>query len=104
MVNPSPSDRPTAMANWSRIARRIRVPLSFAFAIAYVWLAHPTRTSLLAGGLSLVPGLLLRGLASGHVQKDRQLTTTGPYAYTRNSLYLGSLILAAGFLVSAARS
>jgi len=57
------------MANWSRIARRIRVPLSFAFAIAYVWLAHPTRTSLMAGALLLVPGLLLRGLASGHVQK-----------------------------------
>jgi protein-S-isoprenylcysteine O-methyltransferase Ste14 len=91
------------MANWSRIARRIRVPLSFAFAIAYVWLAHPTRTSLLVGGLLLLPGLLLRGLASGHVQKDRQLTTSGPYAYTRNPLYLGSLILAAGF-VAAARS
>jgi protein-S-isoprenylcysteine O-methyltransferase Ste14 len=89
------------MANWSRIARRIRVPLSFAFAIAYVWLAHPTRTSILAGGLLLLPGLLLRGLASGHVQKDRQLTTSGPYAYTRNPLYLGSLILAAGFGVAA---
>ena len=94
--NPQP-----AIATWSRVARRIRVPLSFAFAIAYVWLAHPTRTSLLIGGLLLVPGLLLRGLASGHVQKDRQLTTSGPYAYTRNPLYLGSLILAAGFVVAA---
>jgi protein-S-isoprenylcysteine O-methyltransferase Ste14 len=77
------------------------VPLSFAFAVAYVWLAHPTRTSLLAGGLLLVPGVLLRSLASGHVQKDRQLTTSGPYAYTRNPLYLGSLIMAAGFAVAA---
>ena len=89
------------MATWSRVARRIRVPLSFAFAIAYVWLAHPTRTSLLAGGLLLLPGLLLRGLASGHVQKDRMLTTSGPYAYTRNPLYLGSIIMAAGFAVAA---
>src|SRR6266403_6196885 len=94
--NPQP-----AIATWSRVARRIRVPLSFAFAIAYVWLAHPTRTSLLIGGLLLMPGLLLRGLASGHVQKDRQLTTSGPYAYTRNPLYIGSLILAAGFVVAA---
>ena len=89
------------MATWSRLARRIRVPLSFAFAVAYVVLAHPTRTSLLAGGLLLLPGLLLRGLASGHVQKDKQLTTSGPYAYTRNPLYLGSIIMAAGFAVAA---
>lgn len=86
---------------WSRVARRIRVPLSFVLAIAYVWLAHPTRTSLLVGALVLVPGLVLRGLASGHVQKDRQLTTSGPYSYTRNPLYLGSLILAAGFALAA---
>lgn len=93
--------QPSAMATWSRLARRIRVPLSFAFAVAYVVLAHPTRTSLLAGGLLLLPGLLLRGLASGHVQKDKQLTTSGPYAYTRNPLYLGSIIMAAGFAVAA---
>jgi protein-S-isoprenylcysteine O-methyltransferase Ste14 len=57
--------------------------------------------SLLIGGLLVVPGLLLRALASGHVQKDKQLTTSGPYAYTRNPLYLGSLVLAAGFAVAA---
>jgi protein-S-isoprenylcysteine O-methyltransferase Ste14 len=79
----------------------VRIPLGFAFAVVYVWLARPTRSSLLVGGLLLLPGLLLRGLASGHVQKDKQLTTSGPYAYTRNPLYLGSLILAAGFAVAA---
>lgn len=101
-LQPEPAPAPQAtLATWSRVARRIRVPLSFAFTIAYAWLAHPTRTSLLAGGLLLVPGLLLRGLASGHVQKDRELTTSGPYAYTRNPLYLGSLIMAAGFVVAA---
>ncbi|MGB9072983.1 MAG: isoprenylcysteine carboxylmethyltransferase family protein [Terriglobales bacterium] len=86
---------------WSRVARRIRVPLGFIFAVAYVWLSRPTRSSLIAGGLLLLPGLLLRGLASGHVQKNEQLATSGPYAYTRNPLYLGSLILAAGFAVAA---
>jgi hypothetical protein len=49
----------------------------------------------------MLPGLLLRGLASGHVQKDKQLTISGPYAYTRNPLYLGSLFLAAGFAIAA---
>jgi protein-S-isoprenylcysteine O-methyltransferase Ste14 len=90
-----------ALVNWSRIARRIRVPLSFLFAIAYLWFARPTWDSLFAGSLLLFPGLLLRGLASGHVQKDRQLTTSGPYSYTRNPLYLGSLIMAGGFVVAA---
>jgi protein-S-isoprenylcysteine O-methyltransferase Ste14 len=90
-----------APSTWSRVARRVRVPLGFAFALLYVWLARPTRTSLLVGGLLLLPGLLLRGFASGHVQKDKQLTTSGPYAYTRNPLYLGSLILAAGFAIAA---
>lgn len=86
---------------WARVARRIRVPLGFLSAIVCVWLARPTRTSLIAGSLVMLPGLLLRGLASGHVQKDKQLTTSGPYAYTRNPLYLGSLTLAAGFAIAA---
>jgi protein-S-isoprenylcysteine O-methyltransferase Ste14 len=92
---------PTSRYTWSRVARRIRVPLGFIFAVVFVLLARPTKSSLLAGALVLVPGLALRGLASGHVQKDKQLTTSGPYAYTRNPLYLGSLILAAGFAIAA---
>jgi protein-S-isoprenylcysteine O-methyltransferase Ste14 len=89
------------MASWAAIARRIRVPLGFAFAILYVWLAKPTAISILIGTALIVPGLVVRALASGHVQKNEQLTTSGPYAYTRNPLYLGSLILAAGFALTA---
>jgi protein-S-isoprenylcysteine O-methyltransferase Ste14 len=91
----------TAGETWSRVARRIRVPLGFIFAVVYVVLARPTPNSLIAGALVMLPGLILRGLASGHVQKDKQLTTSGPYAYTRNPLYLGSLMLAAGFAIAA---
>src|SRR6202158_3482908 len=91
----------TTPDTWSRVARRIRVPLGFLFAVVFVLLAHPTRTSLIAGTLVMLPGVVLRGLASGHVQKDKQLTISGPYAYTRNPLYLGSLMLAAGFAIAA---
>jgi protein-S-isoprenylcysteine O-methyltransferase Ste14 len=91
----------TARDTWSRVARRIRVPLGFIFTVVYVWLARPTKTSLITGALVLLPGLILRGLASGHVQKDKQLTTSGPYSYTRNPLYLGSLMLAVGFAIAA---
>jgi protein-S-isoprenylcysteine O-methyltransferase Ste14 len=96
-----PMTRSPDSTTWSSVARRVRVPLGFLFAVAYVWLSRPTRTSLLAGGLLLLPGLLLRGLASGHVEKNERLATSGPYAYIRNPLYLGSLILAAGFAVAA---
>jgi protein-S-isoprenylcysteine O-methyltransferase Ste14 len=90
-----------ALASWSTIARHIRVPLGFAFAVLYLWLAKPTPESVAAGAAIIVPGLLLRALASGHVQKNEQLATSGPYAYTRNPLYLGSLVLACGFAVAA---
>src|SRR5882724_315321 len=89
------------MAEYSRIARRIRVPLGFAFAILYFSLAHPTWRSLALGAIPIVPGLLVRALASGHVRKNEALATSGPYAYTRNPLYLGSLLMGTGFAVAA---
>ena len=89
------------MPEWSRIARRIRVPLGFAFALFYLWIARPTWTSLAAGTFVVIPGILLRAFASGHVKKNEELTTSGPYSYTRNPLYLGSLIMALGFAVGA---
>jgi protein-S-isoprenylcysteine O-methyltransferase Ste14 len=89
------------MAKWPSLARKIRVPLGFAFAALYLWLAKPTWFSLAAGLALAVPGLLLRARASGYVRKNEQLATSGPYAYTRNPLYLGSLILAWGFAVAA---
>ena len=88
------------MASWSAIARRIRVPLGFAFTVVYLLLAKPTVNSILLGAALVIPGVLVRALASGHVQKNEQLTTSGPYAYTRNPLYLGSLILAVGFALA----
>jgi protein-S-isoprenylcysteine O-methyltransferase Ste14 len=87
--------------SWSKIARRIRVPLGFVFAAAYIWLARPTLVSIVIGSCVAFPGLSIRALASGHVEKNEVLATSGPYAYTRNPLYLGSIILAIGFLIAA---
>jgi protein-S-isoprenylcysteine O-methyltransferase Ste14 len=85
---------------WQTVARRIRVPLGFLTAALYLfelWRRAP-RPAAVAWSLALVlPGLWLRGYASGYVKKNRELTTTGPYAYTRNPLYLGSMLIAAGF-------
>lgn len=100
-MSDAPQSAAQARWTWARIARRIRIPLGFLSAAFFVWLARPTRTSLIIGAAVMVPGLVLRGFASGHVQKDKELTTSGPYAYTRNPLYLGSFILAAGFAIAA---
>jgi protein-S-isoprenylcysteine O-methyltransferase Ste14 len=88
---------------WQRLARRIRVPLGFLAAALYLFEIYrrAPRPAAVAWSLALVlPGLLLRGYASGYVKKNRELTTTGPYAYTRNPLYLGSMLIAAGFAVA----
>ena len=85
---------------WQRTARRVRVPLGFAFALLFLFWARPTRASLLWSLLLVVPGLLLRAYAAGYVRKNAELTQTGPYAYTRNPLYLGSMLAAFGFTVA----
>ena len=89
------------MAEYSRVARRIRVPLGFVFAVLYFWLARPTWHFIALGAVVIVPGLLIRALASGHVRKNEALAMSGPYAYTRNPLYLGSLLMGIGFAVAA---
>jgi len=87
--------------SWSRIARRIRVPLGFLFAAFYFWRARPDWTSLVLGGMVAALGVFVRAMASGHVKKNEELATTGPYAYCRNPLYLGSIIIAIGFAIAA---
>jgi protein-S-isoprenylcysteine O-methyltransferase Ste14 len=82
---------------WQRIAKRIRVPMGFVFAAVFLWFARPSVTSLLLSLALVLPGLWLRGFAAGYVRKNAELTTSGPYAYTRNPLYLGSMLIAFGF-------
>lgn len=87
---------------WQKIARRIRVPLGFIFAGVFLWLARPTWHTMLGSLLLVVPGVWLRAYAAGYVRKNAELTRTGPYAYTRNPLYLGSMMIAFGFAWAAA--
>jgi protein-S-isoprenylcysteine O-methyltransferase Ste14 len=82
---------------WGKIARRIRVPMGFVFAALFLWLARPTWVSLAWSLWVVVPGIWLRAYASGYVKKNAELAVTGPYAYTRNPLYLGSMLIAFGF-------
>jgi protein-S-isoprenylcysteine O-methyltransferase Ste14 len=91
------------IARWQRVALRIRVPLGFLSAAVYLfelW-QRPPLPAAVAWSLALVvPGLGLRAYAAGYVKKNRELTMTGPYAHTRNPLYLGSMLMAAGFALA----
>ncbi len=84
-------------ATW---ASRWRVPMGFALGAAYLVFAQPTPRHLLAGGGVALAGTVLRAAAAGHLDKSRKLATSGPYAYTRNPLYLGSGLMGAGFAVA----
>jgi protein-S-isoprenylcysteine O-methyltransferase Ste14 len=85
--------------SYASLAQRVRVPLGFLFAALYLYYARPTPVSLAAGGSIALAGLLVRAWAAGHIVKNSQLATTGPYAHTRNPLYFGSFLLAAGFAI-----
>src|SRR6202030_424153 len=79
---------------------RWRVRVGYPVGIAAFWFARPQMKWLLGGAGIAILGLLLRGYAAGHLRKHKQLAVSGPYAFTRNPLYLGSVLLATGFSVA----
>jgi protein-S-isoprenylcysteine O-methyltransferase Ste14 len=83
--------------------QRWRVPLGFVIAPIFVLLAKPKPWTLAVGAAIGLAGLALRAWASGHLRKNDALATTGPYAYTRNPLYVGSFLIGVGFTVAAGR-
>ena len=86
---------------YSEVAKRLRLPLGFILGITYLIFARPTPLTLAVGGTIALIGVIVRGWASGHIAKNERLATTGPYAHTRNPLYFGSFLIAAGFAVAA---
>jgi protein-S-isoprenylcysteine O-methyltransferase Ste14 len=87
---------------YAEIAARVRVPAGFLVAVLFLLLARPTWPSLAAGGAIAVTGLALRAWAAGHLAKYESLSTSGPFAYLRNPLYLGTLIVGVGFAAAGA--
>jgi protein-S-isoprenylcysteine O-methyltransferase Ste14 len=87
------------VADLARRIARWRVPLGFGFGVVAVWLSQPTRLSLLVGGLIAACGESVRIWAAGHLEKGREVTSSGPYRLTRHPLYLGSSILGVGLAI-----
>jgi protein-S-isoprenylcysteine O-methyltransferase Ste14 len=82
---------------------KLRVFTGFVLVAAFLWLAQPTWLSLAAGLPFSIAGLAVRAWAAGHLEKNLALTDSGPYQYVRNPLYLGTLAVAAGFVIAARR-
>ncbi len=93
-MTPGRETRGAVLARW-------RVRMSYPVALACLLPAHPTPASLVTGAAVAGMGLVVRGAAAGHVRKGQQLATSGPYGFTRNPLYFGSMLVAAGFLIAA---
>jgi protein-S-isoprenylcysteine O-methyltransferase Ste14 len=82
---------------------KLRVPSGFLLVAAFGWLAMPDLHSLAIGVPVSIVGLLLRAWAAGHLAKNAELATGGPYAYVRNPLYVGTLLVAAGVVIATRR-
>lgn len=80
--------------------QRLRVPLGFVCGAFFFVFARPRPLTLFIGGLIALLGIGLRAWAAGHIRKNDALATSGPYAYTRNPLYLGSFLLGLGFTIA----
>ena len=85
----------------TRFLARWRVSLGFMFAALVLWLAMPTLRSLAIGGAIAILGESIRIWAAGHLEKSKEVTSSGPYRYTRHPLYLGSSLIGIGMAVVA---
>jgi protein-S-isoprenylcysteine O-methyltransferase Ste14 len=85
---------------YADIVARLRVPSGFLIVIVFAWFSRPTAESIAWGIPISLCGLGLRAWAAGCLAKNRQLATGGPYAYTRNPLYIGTLLVAAGLAIA----
>ncbi len=95
--------RPAPMMALTMTLARLRVPLGFLFGAFALWLAAPTRATMIAGGLVAVAGEAVRVWAAGHLEKGREVTSSGPYRLTRHPLYVGSTLMGVGLAIASAR-
>jgi protein-S-isoprenylcysteine O-methyltransferase Ste14 len=86
---------------YADLVARLRVPSGFLIVAVFGWFSHPTPLSMAVGGPVALLGLALRAWAAGCLAKNRQLATGGPYAHTRNPLYIGTLVTAIGLVIAA---
>ncbi len=85
-----------------RRVARLRVTIGFIASVVVLWLAHPTARSLAIGAVVAAIGEAVRVWAAGHLEKGLEVTRSGPYAFTRHPLYLGSSLIGIGLAIASA--
>ena len=85
---------------YADFVQKLRVACGFLLLVTFAWLSNPSRDSMLIGLPISIVGLAVRAWASGHLAKDQELATSGPYAYVRNPLYAGTVIVALGVVIA----
>jgi protein-S-isoprenylcysteine O-methyltransferase Ste14 len=83
--------------------RWFRLRAVWILAVPFVVLARPTPSLLMAGAVLAVAGLAIRSWAAGHIRKEKELAVGGPYAHTRNPLYVGSFLIGLGVVIAGGR-
>ena len=91
---------PTFPKRYADAVAKLRVPAGFVLVAVFAWFSRPSSHSLVLGLPIGLVGLALRAWAAGCLAKNQQLATGGPYAYTRNPLYFGTLLVAAGLVLA----
>ena len=94
------SSKTSSTASWMRYAQKVRVPAGTALGVIFLLFMHPSVRSLMIGGFFTLAGVLIRIWSAGHIEKRIRLARSGPYAYTRNPLYLGSFLMAFGVILA----
>ncbi|MBI1819807.1 MAG: isoprenylcysteine carboxylmethyltransferase family protein [Nitrospirae bacterium] len=88
------------MQKFNQLVGHYRTFISLIIGVVFLWVARPDLNSLILGVPFILLGELIRTWAAGCINKEyEQLTTVGPYAYTRNPLYVGNFLLGLGFVI-----
>jgi len=87
------------------LAHRLQRSFKPRFAVIYpfgffvMFFCSLDEASIRAGIGFIIAGVLIRLWSNGYAIKNDKLTTSGPYAFVRNPLYLGTFLIAIGFVI-----
>lgn len=88
------------MKNISEIIIRYRSTVGIISLFIILYLATPSAKSITVGFFVMMAGVFFRAWSSGHLNKDNELATEGPYSLTRNPLYFGNFVLGSGIAIA----
>ena len=90
------------MSSLVHVLARLRVTLGWVCGAVVLTLANPTARSIAIGIPIAAIGEAIRIWAAGHLNKAREVTTSGPYRFVAHPLYVGSTVMGIGMAIACA--